>query len=183
MTKENNKTNYKNGYTCKCVDAKQPEEKTELGYSFYSNVLNKPFKSLSELAAAEAAYLEEQKAKEDKAAKKKADAKKVEDAYKALNAARKTYKEDLTQLTKEYSEELENLRKAYELGKKDMQNKLAEAEQAYKKAIKDFGDKYPEGYHMTLKDGDFETTISHQTTGTTSKAALTNDLWSLFFGW
>jgi chromosome segregation ATPase len=159
------------------------DKNVNVEYGYYSKLLKEPFDSLNELTMAEEAYYAKQKAKEDAAAQKKADAKKVEEAFKALNAARKEYKEKLTQLTKEYSEELENLRKAYELGKQDMQNKLAEAEQTYKKAIKDFGDKYPEGYHMTLKDGDFETTISHQTTGTTSKAALTNDLWSLFFGW
>lgn len=135
-------------------------EKSDLGYSFYSNILNKPFKSLSELAAAEAAYLEELKIKEDKATKKKADAQKVEDAFKALNAARKEYKEKLTQLTTEYAESLENLKKAFDLGKKDIQSKLAEAEDTYSKALKEFTEAHPEGYHVTLRDGDFETTIS-----------------------
>jgi rRNA maturation endonuclease Nob1 len=70
-----------------------------VAYSYYSNVLNKPFESVDELREAEAKYYAEIKAKEDKAATKKADAKKVEDAFKALNQARKVYKEDLTQLT------------------------------------------------------------------------------------
>ena len=33
-------------------------------------------------------------------------------------------------------------------------------EEAYANALKTFTEKYPEGYHLTLKDGDFETTIS-----------------------
>jgi benzoyl-CoA reductase/2-hydroxyglutaryl-CoA dehydratase subunit BcrC/BadD/HgdB len=133
--------------------------KPEIDYGFYSRVLKQPFDSLEDLALAEEAHYAEQKAKEDKAAQKKADAKKVEDAFKALNAARKAYKEDLTQLTKEYSEEFENLKKAYELGKKNIHNTLATAEDAYSQALKEFTDKY-ENYHICLKDGDFETTIS-----------------------
>ena len=162
-------------------------EKETINYGFYSKVLSKPFDSLSELMAAEEVYYNEQKAKEDKAAQKKADAKKVEDAFKALNAARKTYKEKLSQLTTEYSEALENNKKAYELGKKDIHNTLAAAEQNYKDAIKNFGAKYPEGYHMTLKDGDFETTISSQSTTDTVKtstdAARLMDIVNALFGW
>ena len=143
-----------------CNDVKHDcEAKETLDYGFYSNVLKKPFERLDDLKKAEYVYYEEQKAKEDKAAQKKADAKVVEDAFKALNAARKAYKEDLTALTKEYSEELEHLKKAYELGKKDIHNKLAAAEDAYSKALKEFTSKHDQ-YHVTLRDGDFETTIS-----------------------
>lgn len=132
-----------------------------VAYSYYSNVLNKPFESVDELREAEAKYYAEIKAKEDKAATKKADAKKVEDAFKALNQARKIYKEDLTQLTNEYSTALTDLKKAFEAGKSDIHAKLAAAEDVYAKALKEFTDKY-ESYHLTLKDGDFETTISGQ---------------------
>jgi chromosome segregation ATPase len=122
-------------------------------------VLNKPFDSIEELREAEATYRAELKAKEDKAAQKKADAQKVDDAFKAMNAARKEYKEKLNQLTKEYAEELTKLKDAFELGKKDIQNALAGAEDNYSKALKEFTTKYDQ-YHVTLRDGDFETTIS-----------------------
>jgi chromosome segregation ATPase len=147
----------------KKTDIKNCGEKTTLNYSFYSRVLEKPFDSIDELCAAEQDYFDKLKAKEDKAAQKKADATAVEDAFKALNAARKTYRENLSQLTTEYSESLDNLKKAFELGRADIQNTLAKAEDTYSKALKDFTNKYPEGYHLTLKDGDFETTISSQT--------------------
>ena len=130
-------------------------------YAYYSRVLNEAFDTVEELKLAEEAYFAKLKAKEDKAAQKKADATKVEDAFKALNAARKTYKEKLVQLTTEYSEALTELKKAFELGKKDIQGNLAKAEDAYAKALKDFTDKY-EQYHFTLRDGDFETTISNK---------------------
>jgi galactokinase len=156
-------------------------KKTEAGYSFYSRVLKEPFDSLAELAEAEEAYYAKLKAKEDAAAQKKADATKVEDAFKALNAARKIYKENLTQLTKEYAESLDNLKKAFELGKKDIHNQLAEAEEVYQSALKEFTDRY-DSYHITLKDGDFETTLSKQTSDNvpTKKAV---DIFDLLFNW
>jgi chromosome segregation ATPase len=150
-------------HACKCAnDAKvaQSSCKANVEYGYYSRVLNKPFDSIEELREAEAKHYAELKAKEDKAAAKKADAQKVEDAFKALNQARKTYKEELTQLTEEYSEQLAHIKEAFELGKKDIHNKLAAAEDTYNAALKAFIAAHPEGYHVTLKDGDFETTIS-----------------------
>ena len=133
-------------------------------FAYYSRILKEPFDSVSELREAEEAYYAKQKAKEDKAAQKKADAIKVEEAFKALNAARKTYKEKLTQLTTEYSEALTKLKEAFETGKADIHAALAKAEDDYSKSLKSFTEKYPEGYHLTLKDGDFETTISSNCT-------------------
>lgn len=150
---------------------------TEFGY--YSKLLKEPFDSIDELREAEEAYHAKQKAKEDAAAQKKADALKVDEAFKALNAARKVYKEDLTQLTKEYAESLENLKKAFELGKKDIRNKLAEAEDAYQAALKEFTEKY-ESYHLTLKDSDFETTIDKQTSNESGNYGIFDILESIF---
>lgn len=162
----NNKTN-KKPYNDGAVNTngtmnniKKEESVTDFGY--YSKILKKPFDSIKELRAAEDIYFAEQRAKADKAAQKKADAQKVEDAFKALNTARKAYKDDLTTLTKEYGEALKDLKDAFELGKKDIHEKLATAEDKYSTALKAFTEKYPEGYHLTLKDGDFETTISSQ---------------------
>ena len=128
-------------------------------YSYYSKVLKEPFNTVAELKKAEAEYYAALKLKEDKAAAKKADAKKVEDAFKALNAARKSYKETLAAVTHEYSENLEALKKSFEEAKLSIQKSLAGAEEKYAAELKAFTEKYPEGYHLTLKDGDFETTI------------------------
>jgi chromosome segregation ATPase len=152
-------------------------------YSYYSRVLEKPFDSIEELRKAEAKHYAQIKAKEDKAAAKKADAAKVEEAYKVMNAARKTYKEKLTALTTEYSNALADLKKTFEFGKNDIREKLAAAEASYQAALKEFTEKHPEGYHITLKDGDFETTISSQTnTRTSKKEDDIMDIFSLFFG-
>ena len=156
--------------TCDPAEGTRCDEKTELSYGFYSNVLKKPFERLEDLKRAEEVYYAEQKAKEDKVAQKKADAQKVGEAFKALNTARKTYKEELTQLTKEYAEELETLH-----------DTLAEAEEAYEKALKEFNAKYPEGYHLTLKGDDFETTISRSTSSSESKdVPKTSNIFELF---
>ncbi len=173
MTKNINKKDVKNTDNVNKLKLEKDVNKldSELTYGFYSKLLKEPFDSLSALMAAEKAYCDELKAKEDKAAKKKAEAKKVEDAFKALNAARKTYKEELTQLTKEYSEALENLKKAFDLGKKEITDTLAAAEEAYAAALNEFVTAHPEGYHLTLKDGDFETTLSSKTTTETPKTS------------
>ena len=162
------------------TNRKNDTSKTNVEYSYYSKLLKEPFDSIEELRAAEATYNAKMKAKADAAAKKKADATKVEDAFKALNAARKIYKENLTQLTKEYAESLDNLKKAFELGKKDIHNQLAEAEEAYQAALKEFDTTHPEGYHVTLHDGDFETTLSKKTSDNVS---IKKDIFDLFFGW
>lgn len=169
--------------TKKNVDMQNNLEKETINYGFYSKMLNKPFDSLSELMAAEEAFTNELKAKEDKAAQKKADAQKVEDAFKALNAARKVYKEDLTQLTTEYRGALTELKNAFELGKKDIASKISAAEEAYAKALKDFTDKHPEGFHLTLRDGDFETTVSGSAkTAGDFKPNEVFDIFNMMFG-
>ena len=156
-------------------------EKDNLDYGFYSNVLKKPFERLEDLKKAESVYFEEQKVKEDKAAQKRAEAKTVEDAFKALNAARREYKEKLSQLTTEYSEALTDLKKAYELGKKDLHETLAKAEESFDATHKEFVAAHPEGYHLTLRDGDFETTISGSTkTNTTKESNTDNKVFNLF---
>lgn len=178
MIKNTNKTNCNNG--CDHVEAKKPTDNASLGYGFYSNVLKKPFENLAELKRAEEVYYAELKAKEDKASQKKADAQKVEDSFKALNAARKEYKEKLTQLTQEYADELTNIKKAFELGKKDITSKLSAAEDTYAKALKEFTDKHPEGYHLTLRDSDFETTISGSSKVNTNASSDANKVFNIF---
>jgi hypothetical protein len=154
---------------------------TERSYSYYSRVLNKPFDSIDELKKAEEVYYAEQKAKEDKAAQKKADASLVEEAFKSLNNTRRSYKEGLVKLTERYSEDLKKLKENFEADKKEMQDILAQAEDTYKAALKEFADRYPEGYHVTLRDGDFETTISGSHTSEIKPATRLFDLFDLMF--
>ena len=140
--------------------ARSANRKDTQAYGYYSRVLEQPFDSVEELKAAEDAHYAKLKAKEDQAAAKKAEAKKVEDAFIALNAARKTYKAELQEAATTYSEELIALKERFEKVREDIHKRLEAAETAYDTALKEFVDKHPEGYHLTLKDGDFETTIS-----------------------
>ena len=171
----------KNATFANASEAYTTSKVEDVNYSYYSRILKEPFESLEELSKAEEAYYAEQKAKEDKVAQKKADAQKVEDAFKALNAARKTYKEELAQLTKEYAEALENLKKVFDLGKKDISDHLATAEEAYSKALKEFTDKYDQ-YHFCLKGDDFETTISGSSHVSENKkeTSKTNNIFDIF---
>ena len=154
-------------------------------YIYYSMVLLKPFESVEELKEAEAAFYTEQKAKEDKAATKKADAKKVEDAFKALNAARRDYKESLVKLADAYQTALKDLKTKFDTEKASIQNSLAEAEESYATALKTFTDKY-ETYHFSLKGDDFETTISSNAVSSMStqapKMSKTSNIFDVFEG-
>lgn len=183
--KEYVKNNFKqNGTSAKNCSAGHKatadKRKADQAYAYYSRILNKPFDSVEELTVAEELYYAEQKAKADSIAAKKANALKVEEAFKALNTARKSYKEDLAQLVTEYQEELARVKKAFELGKSDVRNRLAKAEEDYDAALKAFTEKYPEGFHLTLKDGDFETTIDKKTSITENKDRFM-DIFELFY--
>ena len=161
--------------TDKKIDCKAAVE-----YGYYSKVLKQPFDSIDELRKAEAAYYDRIKAKEDNAATKKADAVKVEDAFKALNQARKDFKDKLNSLVATYSDDLKKLQAAFESEKKLIHAELADAENAYSEALKAFTTKYPEGYHLTLKDGDFETTIEGRTAARDDVKTAVRDLFNLF---
>ncbi len=171
------KNNYNNfDKTC---DRKNKNLKDEQSYSYYSRLLNKPFDTVEELKAAEEALRAEQRAKEDKAAQKKADAAKVDGAFKELNAARKEYKDTLIALTEKYSKDLKELKAAFDADKNAVQAKLAAKEDAYAKALREFTEKY-DSYHLSLKDGDFETTISSDR-ATSDKTITIFDLFDSLF--
>lgn len=149
-------------------------------YCYYSNLLQKPFATVEELKKAEAEHYAELKAKEDKAAAKKQDALKVECALKELNAARKVFKEDIEEAQSTYHKSLKAVKDDFEKTKAEIYARLSEKEKAYSEALKAFTDKHPEGYHLTLKDGDFETTIDVSTSSKNSFSPF-NDLFDLLF--
>ena len=166
------------------VDPINPEtNKEKISYGFYSKVLKQPFDTLDELNKAEQVHYDAIAAKENKAAEKKADAKKVEDAFVALNRARKDYKDNLLKLTNAYRQDLTKLKENFESDKNRVHNALADAETKYEAELKAFTEKY-EQFHLTLKDGDFETTISGSRTAPvkepTERLKDKADLFSLF---
>jgi chromosome segregation ATPase len=172
-----NNNNINNDKTCNCKNKKY--EGPQQSYSYYSRLLNKPFDRLIDLEQAEAAYIAEQKAKEDKTAQKKADAAKVDGAFKELNAARKEYKDTLIALTEKYSKDLKELKAAFDADKNAVQATLAAKEDNYAKALREFTEKY-DSYHLTLRDGDFETTISSDRTASDKTITIFDLFDSLF---
>ena len=131
-------------------------------YCYYSRLLKKEFDTLDELRAAEAEELKKQEAKAQAAENKKNDASIVERAYKELNAAKKRFKDDLNQINARYAEDLKTLKEKYDTDRQEVLTAFERAETTYENALKEFTNKYPEGFHITLKDGDYETTLARQ---------------------
>ena len=128
---------------------------------YYSELTKKIYDTEKELIAAEKAIKEAEAKKAEAAKNKKADAAKVEDAFKVRNAARRAYNEAIVQLKKDYNTALAEAKKAFEDAVAEAVKVKDIAEDSYNKALKEFTDKHPEGYHVTLKDGDNVVTLSN----------------------
>lgn len=153
------------------------KEMDKQDYSYYSRVLGKVFESLKELKEEEAKYYAAQEAKAAAAKAKKAEATVVEDAWRALNAARKEFRTASAAAIQKYNNTMITAKQDYVKESDAARSALATAEEAYSKALKEFTAKHPEGFHLTLKDGDYETTISKSA----EKTAETRTDFSDFF--
>ena len=127
---------------------------------YYSEKLNKLFDTEKDLKAAEKELADKEAKKAELAQAKKADAAKVEEAFKVRNAARREYNSKVMDARKAYNVALLEAKKAFEDAITEATNAKDKAEEAYNTALKEFTDKHPEGYHMTLKDGDNVITLS-----------------------
>lgn len=137
------------------------KEAYQANYGYFSKLLSKPFDTVDELVAAEKAEIEARNAKLKKSEDKKADAKKVEDAFKAANAAKKIYEEEVLEAQKACAKIIADAKAAYAQAVEASRKKVEVAEKTYSEAVKEFTAKHPEGYHMTFRDGDTVTSISH----------------------
>ena len=164
------------------LDNKKNFQNNSATYGYYSKLLKEPFDTLTQLQEAEEAYNAKLKAKEAAAAAKKADACKVEAAFQCMNNARRQYKESMKVIVEGYTDQLKQLKVDFEKSKEEISNVLAKAEQNYADELKAFTDKY-DTYHLSLKDGDFETTIA-STSETIKKSDEQSavDLLKLIFG-
>lgn len=126
---------------------------------YYSEKLTKVFDTEEELkkAEGEAAEAELKKAKESEV--RKADASKVEAAYKARNEARKAYNKKLTELRAAYNEALTSAKKTFEEGVDSAGEELDSKEKGFQSELDAFY-KAHGPYHLTLKDGDSEVTVT-----------------------
>ena len=121
---------------------------------YYSDVLDKVFETEKELKAAEKADAEEKAKKEEAKLAVKRESAEVEDSFKARNAARKAYNEKLVEARKVYNEALRKAKDEFEVSLKESTEALEKAEAEYDTKLKAFQKAHPEGYHITLKDGD-----------------------------
>lgn len=145
-------------------------------FMYYSKLLKKPFETLASLIESEKAWkanmrdeelkkaaekTKEEQLKQESDALKEAEAK-VDETLKALNIARKLYKEKYNNLSAEYTENLNKLNKKFKSDKFALQSDLSKAEADYSKALKTYVDKYKyKTYELVLKDGDAETAINN----------------------
>ena len=148
---------------------------------YYSEKLDAKFKTVEELKAAEKEAAEKEAAKKKASEEKKAEAKVVEDAYKAHNAAKRTYNENVLALRKQYDADLRALKKTFDEAVEAEAKTLDEAAVAFDTALKEFTDKHPEGYHMTLKDGDNVLTLSNNQI--VNKVPSLLDPWTFWEDW
>ena len=130
---------------------------------FYSEVTKKLYESEEELKSAEKEVADAEAKKAEVAKAKKADALKVEEAFKANNDARREYNAKVLAARKMYNEAVAAAKQAFDEAVSDANDAKDLAEKHYDKMLKEFTDKHPEGYHLTLKDGDNVVTISSQT--------------------
>ena len=121
---------------------------------YYSDTLDKLFETETELKDAEKADAEEKAKKEEAKLVVKKESSEVEDAFKARNAARKAYNEKLVESRKTYNEALRKAKDEFEASLKESTEALEKAEADYDNKLKAFQKAHPEGYRLSLKDGD-----------------------------
>ena len=121
---------------------------------YYSDTLDKIFETEKELKDAEKADAEEKAKKEEAKLVIKKESSEVEDAFKARNTARKAYNEKLVEARKTYNEALRKAKDEFEASLKESTEALEKAEADYDAKLKAFQKAHPEGYRLSLKDGD-----------------------------
>lgn len=121
------------------VDVKEEEP----SYGYYSKVLNKPFDTVTELAAAEAAYKKAEDEKRQIAEAKKAEAKPVEEAIDAYEEGKVACNDIIAKAYAEYKEKVTAAEK-----------ELAKLEQNADNLLKEFQANHPEGFHYTYRSKD-----------------------------
>ncbi len=121
---------------------------------YYSDTLDKIFETEKELKDAEKADAEEKAKKEEAKLVVKKESSEVEDAFKTRNAARRAYNEKLVEARKTYNEALRKAKDEFEASLKESTEALEKAEADYDAKLKAFQKAHPEGFRLSLKDGD-----------------------------
>ena len=154
-------------------------KKEDYEFGYYSKILNKPFDSLDELKAAEEEFKKAEEEKQAKSLAKKQDAVKVEEAFKNLNSAKKVYNERRAKIITEYNEALRAAKEDCLKKLDEVSKEIDDAEKQYDAALKAFNDAHPEGFHLTIKDGDNVVSMSRKVSDNLENFIPVNfgDLW------
>jgi len=147
---------------------------------YYSEVLDKKFDTEKELQVAEKEHEEAEAKKAEAKALVAKESEKVQDAFKARNAARRAYNEKLVALRKAYNEALRTAEKEFKDGLADVTEAKDKAEADYAEKLKEFQNGHPEGYRLTLKDGDNVVTLTSAPTEIRSIDKEFDDMLDLF---
>lgn len=147
---------------------------------YKSKLLNKYFDDYDELVAAEEEVRKAEEEKKAKAEARKLEASVVEDAFKELNATKKEYNTVLAEANKIYLAEVATAKKKYAEVLEGAEKKLAAADTKYNDALKAFQKAHPDGYHLTLKDGDNVVTLRNSGTSTADWMDFFNSLINIF---
>lgn len=119
---------------------------------YFSEELNKNFDTIEELEKAEQALKEEQEKKLALKEVRKQDASLVEDAFKNWRESKKSKAEKDLEAYKEFSNKYFEIKEEYKKALANNERKLESTENELRAALREFNKKYPEGYHLTLKD-------------------------------
>lgn len=147
---------------------------------YYSEILNKYFDSEDECVKAEAEHKRAEAAKAEAKALVAKESKGVEEAFKARNAARRTYNEKLIELRKTYDQTVRAAEEAFRTGLKEVREAKDVAEDDYDKKLSEFQKAHPEGYRLCLKDGDNVATITSDPFDYKPASSYFDDMLDLF---
>ena len=147
---------------------------------YYSEILDKKFDTEKELKVAEKEHEEAETKKAEAKALVAKESEKVQDAFKARNAARKAYNEKLVVLRKAYNEALRAAEKEFTDGLKEVTEAKDKAEADYSTKLSEFQKAHPEGYRITLKDGDNVVTLTSTPTEIRSINKEFDDMLDMF---
>ena len=121
---------------------------------YYSEILEKTFDTEEELVKAEKEHAEAEAKKAEAKALVKKEADVVNDAFVARNTARKDYNDKVIEARKLYNEKVKAAQEEFNKSLEEVTEAKNEAEKSFQAKLQEFNKNHPEGFRLTLKDGD-----------------------------
>lgn len=154
---------------------------------YYSEVLHKYFETEDECVKAEKQHKEIEKEKAEAKALVKKESSEVNDAFIERNKARKDYNEKLLAAHKVYCNKVREAQEEYNKVIEEISKVKDEAEDNFQTKLQEFNKNHPEGFRLTLKDGDnvvtYYNATKFDTTWTDALDKVIESFTSLRFPW